>query len=87
MQLQVQMASQEPVLLLICHWHAVQLDLLVKHTNGFSGADITEICQRACKYAIRCVLTDPVRPAIRHYTPQARCRDCSSPCNRAASSA
>lgn len=31
----------------------VQLDLLVKHTNGFSGADITEICQRACKYAIR----------------------------------
>lgn len=31
----------------------VELDLLVKHTNGFSGADITEICQRACKYAIR----------------------------------
>eukprot|EP00951_Prasinocladus_malaysianus_P022311 scaffold186503_cov32-Prasinocladus_malaysianus.AAC.1 len=26
---------------------------LVKFTNGFSGADITEICQRACKYAIR----------------------------------
>lgn len=22
-------------------------------TQGFSGADITEICQRACKYAIR----------------------------------
>nr|GFD42707.1 trafficking protein particle complex II-specific subunit 120-like protein [Tanacetum cinerariifolium] len=21
--------------------------------QGFSGADITEICQRACKYAIR----------------------------------
>ena len=33
----------------------VDVDLLVKHTNGFSGADITEICQRACKYAIRCV--------------------------------
>ena len=32
----------------------VDLDLLVKYTNGFSGADITEICQRACKYAIRC---------------------------------
>ena len=31
----------------------VDVDLLVKHTNGFSGADITEICQRACKYAIR----------------------------------
>ena len=23
------------------------------HSSGFSGADITEICQRACKYAIR----------------------------------
>ncbi|CAL5227564.1 g10557 [Coccomyxa viridis] len=31
----------------------VDMDLLVKYTNGFSGADITEICQRACKYAIR----------------------------------
>eukprot|EP00884_Botryococcus_braunii_P011469 jgi/Botrbrau1/20322/Bobra.0006s0005.1 len=31
----------------------VDVDLLVKFTNGFSGADITEICQRACKYAIR----------------------------------
>jgi len=41
-----------------------QLDLLVKHTNGFSGADITEICQRACKYAIRCA-------------PAARCVCCS----------
>lgn len=31
----------------------VDLNQLVKFTNGFSGADITEICQRACKYAIR----------------------------------
>lgn len=31
----------------------VDLDLLTKVTTGFSGADITEICQRACKYAIR----------------------------------
>jgi transitional endoplasmic reticulum ATPase len=31
----------------------VDLDLLTKFTNGFSGADITEICQRACKSAIR----------------------------------
>ncbi len=31
----------------------VDMDLLVKYTQGFSGADITEICQRACKYAIR----------------------------------
>jgi transitional endoplasmic reticulum ATPase len=31
----------------------IDLDLLAKYTQGFSGADITEICQRACKYAIR----------------------------------
>ncbi len=31
----------------------MDLDALAKFTNGFSGADITEICQRACKYAIR----------------------------------
>ncbi|KAM5549089.1 cell division cycle protein 48 [Rosa sericea] len=31
----------------------VDLSALAKHTPGFSGADITEICQRACKYAIR----------------------------------
>ncbi|EFJ53296.1 hypothetical protein VOLCADRAFT_78972 [Volvox carteri f. nagariensis] len=31
----------------------VDFDTLVKFTHGFSGADITEICQRACKSAIR----------------------------------
>jgi len=31
----------------------VDFDLLTKFTHGFSGADITEICQRACKTAIR----------------------------------
>ncbi|KAL3655395.1 AAA ATPase cdc48 [Castilleja foliolosa] len=31
----------------------VDLSTLARHTHGFSGADITEICQRACKYAIR----------------------------------
>eukprot|EP00268_Persea_americana_P042601 TRINITY_DN4264_c2_g1_i2.p1 TRINITY_DN4264_c2_g1~~TRINITY_DN4264_c2_g1_i2.p1 ORF type:complete len:799 (-),score=201.60 TRINITY_DN4264_c2_g1_i2:156-2552(-) len=31
----------------------VDLKTLAKYTQGFSGADITEICQRACKYAIR----------------------------------
>eukprot|EP00887_Chlorella_sp_A99_P002857 scaffold6.g2857.t1 len=31
----------------------VDMDLLSKVTQGFSGADITEICQRAVKYAIR----------------------------------
>jgi len=26
---------------------------MAKMTKGFSGADLTEICQRACKLAIR----------------------------------
>ena len=26
---------------------------MAKMTHGFSGADLTEICQRACKLAIR----------------------------------
>ncbi|KAI8338266.1 transitional endoplasmic reticulum ATPase [Chlamydoabsidia padenii] len=31
----------------------VDLALMAKHTNGFSGADLGEICQRAAKLAIR----------------------------------
>ncbi|EGC32661.1 cell division cycle protein 48 [Dictyostelium purpureum] len=31
----------------------VDLDFLAQKTQGFSGADLTEICQRACKLAIR----------------------------------
>ncbi|KAI8018213.1 hypothetical protein LOK49_LG04G02103 [Camellia lanceoleosa] len=31
----------------------VDLTALARYTHGFSGADITEICQHACKYAIR----------------------------------
>jgi transitional endoplasmic reticulum ATPase len=31
----------------------VDMDTLARFTQGFSGADLTEICQRACKYAIR----------------------------------
>merc|ERR1719414_982415 len=31
----------------------VDLNQIVKVTKGFSGADLTEICQRACKLAIR----------------------------------
>ncbi|UJR15010.1 hypothetical protein I4U23_001987 [Adineta vaga] len=31
----------------------VDMNLLARVTNGFSGADLTEICQRACKLAIR----------------------------------
>merc|ERR1712098_452934 len=32
---------------------SVDLPYLAKMTRGFSGADLTEICQRACKLAIR----------------------------------
>jgi len=31
----------------------VSMDFLAEHTKGYSGADLTEICQRACKLAIR----------------------------------
>ena len=31
----------------------VDLPYMAKMTRGFSGADLTEICQRACKLAIR----------------------------------
>jgi transitional endoplasmic reticulum ATPase len=31
----------------------VDLTFLAKSTHGFSGADLTEICQRCCKLAIR----------------------------------
>jgi len=31
----------------------VDLEYLARSTKGFSGADLTEICQRACKLAIR----------------------------------
>merc|ERR1719219_830442 len=31
----------------------IDLPYLAKNTRGFSGADLTEICQRACKLAIR----------------------------------
>ena len=31
----------------------VDLDYLARHTDRFSGADLTEICQRAAKLAVR----------------------------------
>ncbi|KAF9199197.1 AAA ATPase cdc48, partial [Haplosporangium sp. Z 27] len=31
----------------------IDLNFIAKTTHGFSGADLTEICQRACKLAIR----------------------------------
>merc|ERR1712050_762822 len=37
----------------------VDVEHLARVTKGFSGADLTEICQRACKLAIReCIAKD-----------------------------
>ena len=36
----------------------VDLNELANRTDGFSGADITEVCQRACKLAIRMEIAD-----------------------------
>lgn len=44
----------------------VELEALVKNTKGFSGADITEICQRAAKAAIRCATTTVVPAFLRN---------------------
>jgi transitional endoplasmic reticulum ATPase len=31
----------------------VYLDFLAKQTEGFSGADIAEVCQNAAKFAVK----------------------------------
>lgn len=39
----------------------VDLSYIAKVTHGFSGADLTEICQRACKLAIRQSIETEIR--------------------------
>lgn len=39
----------------------VDLNYIAKVTQGFSGADLTEICQRACKLAIRQCIEAEIR--------------------------
>lgn len=39
----------------------MDLEYLAKTTHGFSGADLTEICQRACKLAIREAIEQEIR--------------------------
>lgn len=39
----------------------VDLNFLAKNTAGFSGADLTEICQRAAKLAIRASIESDIR--------------------------
>jgi transitional endoplasmic reticulum ATPase len=41
----------------------VDLSFLAKSTHGFSGADLTEICQRAAKLAIRASIDADIRAA------------------------
>lgn len=41
----------------------VDLNFLAKTTHGFSGADLTEICQRAAKLAIRESIDSDIRRA------------------------
>lgn len=41
----------------------VDLAFLAKNTHGFSGADLTEICQRAAKLAIRASIDADIRAA------------------------
>lgn len=49
-------------------------------TNGFSGADLTEICQRACKLAIRESIESEIRRERERQTnPSAMVRDGSVP--------
>ncbi|PWN43301.1 putative CDC48-microsomal protein of CDC48/PAS1/SEC18 family of ATPase [Ceraceosorus guamensis] len=42
---------------------SVDLNYLAKHTHGFSGADLAEICQRAAKLAIRQSIEADIRQA------------------------
>lgn len=39
----------------------VDLPYIAKVTHGFSGADLTEVCQRACKLAIRQSIESEIR--------------------------
>ena len=41
----------------------ISLEFLAKNTHGFSGADLTEICQRAAKLAIRESIESDIRRA------------------------
>ena len=41
----------------------ISLEFLAKNTHGFSGADLTEICQRAAKLAIRESIEADIRRA------------------------
>ena len=58
------------------YFQDVDLDYLAKVTHGFSGADLTEICQRACKLAIR----DSIEAEIRSEKQRAQNPDADMVC-------
>jgi SpoVK/Ycf46/Vps4 family AAA+-type ATPase len=55
------MVGRHNAKVLSCFLQDVDLEFLAKMTNGFSGADLTEICQRACKLAIRESIESEIR--------------------------
>ncbi|KAI3379083.1 hypothetical protein SNEBB_005246 [Seison nebaliae] len=55
---------------------AVDLQYLARNTKGYSGADLTEICQRACKLAIReSIEKDIEREKLRERNPDMEMED------------
>ena len=55
----------------------VDLTFLAKMTKGFSGADLTEICQRACKLAIRESIDADIRREKERQKKVRKCFCCS----------
>lgn len=58
----------------------VDLNYIAKVTQGFSGADLTEICQRACKLAIRQSIEAEIRREKERTENQAGAMDVSYFC-------
>lgn len=55
----------------------VDLQFMAKVSQGFSGADLTEICQRACKLAIRHAIEAEIRREKERAENQASAMDVS----------
>lgn len=56
----------------------VDLTFIAKVSQGFSGADLTEICQRACKLAIRHAIEAEIRREKERAENQASAMDVST---------
>lgn len=60
----------------------VDMVYIAKVTHGFSGADLTEICQRACKLAIRQSIESEIRRERERATNQTLAMDVSRQISR-----